>query len=71
MSLNKYKKTLNKGMDKNDTFVQRSISQLLRKEIMNFEGKWMELEKKSSQARYPRHRKANIVCIYLHVDISC
>ena len=69
MSLNKYKKTLNKGMDKNDTFVQRSISQLLRKEIMNFKGKWMELEKKIipskvSQTQKGKHSVYLLTCGY-------
>jgi hypothetical protein len=56
-------------MDKNDTFVQRSISQLLRKEIMNFKGKWMELEKKIipskvSQTQKGKHSVYLLTCGY-------
>ena len=56
-------------MDKNDTFVQRSISQLLRKEIMNFKGKWMELEKKIipsevTQTQKGKHSVYLLTCGY-------
>lgn len=37
--------------------------------IMKFAGKWMELEK--SHPECPRLGKTNVVCIHLHVDISC
>ena len=47
-----------------------NIIQLLKSEIIQFAGSWMEQENKMIPSDKFQSPKANIVCICLYVDVS-